>query len=114
MREAGPCASLFKLWKMCTEDGPPLSMAGHMRGAKELQALSIVSHLYDYFLLALLRYYIDLAVERGIHRGSARLHAKCYAYQLCPASRNIRYHWLGVDRLHSVAYQFGLQRSDNN
>ena len=53
---------------MCLKNGSPLSLVRNMRGLKELQGLLTLPHLYDDLLLALLRRYIYLALERGIER----------------------------------------------
>lgn len=61
-KETRPCAPLFDLQAMCNENGSSLPLACDLRWITELQVVSIVSDIYEYFLLAMFRYYGDLAL----------------------------------------------------
>jgi hypothetical protein len=47
---------------MCAEDGPPLSVAGHMRWAAQLQSIYPVPGLFNAVLLGVLweQYMVDM------------------------------------------------------
>lgn len=55
--------SLLDVQTLCFEDGSSLPMAGDMRGIEKLQAVLIVSHIYDHVLLAVFRGHGNLAVD---------------------------------------------------
>ena len=61
--EAGSRSSLFNMSEVRIEDGSPLPLVGYMCGVEELQGFLAVPHLHEHLLLAVLRYYIDVAVE---------------------------------------------------
>lgn len=43
--------SLLDMQTLCFEDGSSLPVAGDMRGIAKLQAVLVVSHIYDHLLL---------------------------------------------------------------
>ena len=58
--------------EVCSEDGPPLSMVGYLRGFTELQTIYAISDLHNNVLLFLLRSVSDLGMVRDSKRRAVR------------------------------------------
>lgn len=56
------------MWKVCFEDGSPLSLVGYLRGFAELQSVYAIFDLHNAILLFLLRSVGDLGVVRDSER----------------------------------------------
>jgi hypothetical protein len=58
--------------EVCSEDGPPLSMVGYLRGFTELQTIYAISDLHNNVLLFLLRSVSNLGMVRDSKRRAVR------------------------------------------
>jgi hypothetical protein len=64
--EAGSGAPLFDMQAMRLEDGPPLSVAGYLRGDVQLQSVSTFLDIYIAVLLGGFRCGGDLDLDGGV------------------------------------------------
>lgn len=97
---------------MCTENGSPLPLAGSLRGLEKLQSVPTLPDLHVDILLDLFFRDFDLALERGLQRGSVL--GKSYANKLYNAMCHIWHNRARPYWIHNMASELSMAGSNDH